>query len=159
MLRIGVTGHTNLTAATEEMVYEALRRVLLPYLSYELVGVSCLARGSDQLFAQAVVDLGGALRVVLPAPDYRMKIKPDNIARYDALLDAAELVQVMPFETSRRESYMAASEHVLATVDEIVAVWDGGPSGGLGGTADVVSAARERGLPVQVVWPLGATRV
>lgn len=158
MPRIGITGHTNLTAATEEVVYEALRKILLPHPSHDLVGVSCLARGADQIFAQAVLDLGGALRVVLPAPDYRTKIKADNVARYDALLDAAESVHVMPFETSRRESYMAASEHVLATVDEIIAVWDGGPSGGLGGTADVVSAARQRGLSVQVVWPPSATR-
>lgn len=158
MSRIGITGHSNLTAATEEVVYEALRNILLPHPSYVLVGVSCLARGADQLFAQAVLDLGGALQVVLPAPDYRTKIKPDNIARYDALVDAAQSVHVMPFETSRRESYMAASEHVLATVDEIIAVWDGGPSGGLGGTADVVSAARQRGIPVQVIWPQGATR-
>lgn len=157
MPRIGITGYTNLTAATEEVVYEALRKVLLPYPSHELVGVSCLARGADQIFAQAVLDLGGALRVVLPAPDYRTKIKPGNVARYDALLDAAESVHVMPFETSRRESYMAG-EHVLATIDEIIAVWDGGPSGGLGGTADVVSAARQRGLSVQVVWPPSATR-
>lgn len=158
MSRIGITGHTGLTAATEKVVYEALRNILVPHPSHELVGVSCLARGADQLFARAVLDPGGVLRVVLPAPDYRTKIKPDNTARYDALVDAAELVHVMPFETSRRESYLAASEHVLSIVDEIIAVWDGGPSGGLGGTADVVSAARQRGLPVQVVWPPGATR-
>jgi hypothetical protein len=36
------------------------------------------------------------------------------------------------------------------------AVWDGQPSGGLGGTADVVAAyAREWGVPVEVVWPEG----
>jgi len=64
----------------------------------------------------------------------------------------------MPFDTSRRESYMAASEYLLSHVDELVAVWDGGPSDGLGGTADVVSAARQRGLPVQVIWPPGAIR-
>lgn len=37
-------------------------------------------------------------------------------------------------------------------------VWDGGPSGGHGGTGDVVDAARERGIPVTVVWPEGAAR-
>ncbi len=111
------------------------------------------------LFAQVVLDLGGTLEVVLPAPDYRTKIKPDNIAHYDSLLKAAESVHVMPFDTSRRESYMAASEHLLSNVDEIIAVWDGRPSGGLGGTADIVLAARQRGLQVQVVWPRGAARV
>lgn len=105
-----------------------------------------------------MLEVGGSIEVVLPASDYRTKIKPDNVARYDALLAAAESVHVMPFDSSRRESYMAASEYLLSKVDEIVAVWDGSPSGGLGGTADVVSAARQRGLTVHVVWPRGAAR-
>ncbi|MGH3903763.1 MAG: hypothetical protein ACRDTE_06185 [Pseudonocardiaceae bacterium] len=158
MRRIGITGHTNLTEATENVVCEALRDVLRQHPSSDLVGVTCLARGADQLFAQAVLDLGGCVEVVLPASDYRTKIKPNNLARYDTLLDAAESVHVMPFDTSRRESYLAASEYLLSHVDEVLAVWDGGPSGGLGGTADVVSAARERGLPVRVIWPHGAVR-
>jgi hypothetical protein len=156
--RIGITGHTNLTQATENVVSAALRHVLHQTCRSGLVGVTCLARGADQLFAQAVLDLGGRLEVVLPAPDYWTKIQPANLARYDALLTAAESVHVMPFETSRRESYLAASEYLLSHVDELVAVWDGGPSGGLGGTADVVSAARQRGLPVRVIWPQGAAR-
>lgn len=158
MPRIGVTGHSNLTDNTEKTVYESLRNLLREHASSELVGVTCLARGADQLFAQVVLDVGGALEIVLPASDYRTKIKSDNIARYDALLESAQSVHVMPFEISRRESYMAASEHLLSSVDEIIAVWDGGPSGGLGGTADVVSAAQQHGLPVHVVWPRGATR-
>jgi len=158
MPRIGVTGHSNLTDNTAQMIYKSLQNLLLEHVSSGLVGVTCLARGADQLFAQVVLDVGGVLEVVLPAADYRTKIKPDNITRYDTLLQAAQSVHVMPFETSRRESYMAASEHLLSSVDEIIAVWDGGPSGGLGGTADVVSAARQHGLPVQVVWPYGATR-
>ena len=64
----------------------------------------------------------------------------------------------MPFDTARRESYLAASQHLLFEVEELLAVWDGGPSGGLGGTADVVAAARQRGLPVHVIWPHGAAR-
>ncbi len=45
-----------------------------------------------------------------------------------------------------------------AQVGQLVAVWDGAPSDGTGGTGDVVLAARERGLPVTVVWPDGAVR-
>ncbi len=158
MPRIGITGHTNLTEATEKIVHESLRDVLRQHSPNGLVGVTCLARGADQLFAQAVLDVGGRIEVVLPAPDYRTKIKPANLARYDALLAAADSVHVLPFDTSRRESYMAASEYLLSHVDELVAIWDRGASGGLGGTADVVSAARERSLPVQVIWPSGAVR-
>ncbi|MGH3841644.1 MAG: hypothetical protein ACRDS0_09410 [Pseudonocardiaceae bacterium] len=157
MSRIGITGHSNLTDAAEKVVCEALQN-LLRHLRGEVIGVSCLARGADQLFARVVLDVGGSLEVVLPAPDYRTKVKPDNVDRYDALLAAAASVHVMPFDTSCRESYMAASDYLLSTVDEVIAVWDSGPSGGLGGTADVVAAARQRGLTVHVVWPPGAVR-
>ena len=38
------------------------------------------------------------------------------------------------------------------------AIWDGKPARGYGGTADAVTAARNSGLPVQVMWPDGALR-
>ncbi|QFU86665.1 hypothetical protein [Amycolatopsis sp. YIM 10] len=158
MPRIGITGHSNLTAATVPLVADGIRAALAGHPGSELVGVSCLARGADQVFARVVLDLGGTVEVVLPAADYReRKVKPGNAAEFDELIGRAT-VHTMPFAESNREAYMAASEHVLDHVDAMVAVWDGGPSGGHGGTADVVDAARGRGLPVTVVWPDGAER-
>jgi hypothetical protein len=157
--RIGITGHSNLTASTVPLVADAIRNALPEHNADALVGITCLARGADQVFARVVLDLGGAIEVVLPAADYReRKVKPDNAADFDNLIGQAAKVHTMPFPRSDRDAYMAASEHVLSTVDAIVAVWDGGPSGGHGGTADVVVAARERGLSVTVVWPDGAAR-
>lgn len=159
MPRIGITGHSNLTARSVPLVAEAIRTVLAEQDAAELVGVTCLARGADQVFARVVLDAGGTLEVVLPAADYReRKVKPHNAAEFDELIGKAAEVQVMPFAESNRDAYMAASEHVLATVAALVAVWDGQPSGGHGGTGDVVAAARERGIPVTVVWPPGAAR-
>jgi hypothetical protein len=158
VVRIGITGHSNLTDDTAQLVAAELREILKEQRD-DLVGVTCLARGADQVFARVVLDLGGALEVVLPAEDYReRKVKPDNAADFDSLIAAAS-VHTMPFAESNRDAYMAASEHVLSIVDKMVAVWDGGPSGGHGGTADVVDAARNRGLDVTVVWPERAARV
>ena len=42
--------------------------------------------------------------------------------------------------------------------ERLVAVWDGKPARGIGGTADIVSYARQKGVPVVVLWPEGATR-
>jgi hypothetical protein len=148
--RIGITGHTNLTSASLEIVGEAVRAALAGVTPDEMVGVTCLARGADQVFAQVILDLGGTLHVVLPAADY--------VAEFDTLLDRAATVHTMPFPRSGPAAYMAASEHMLARIDTLIAVWDGLPAGGYGGTADVVRAARDRGLPVTVVWPPGAAR-
>ena len=53
---------------------------------------------------------------------------------------------------------MAASETMLDRAEQLLAVWDGQPARGYGGTADVVAHARRGGLPVVVVWPPGAHR-
>lgn len=158
-MRVGVTGHSNLAPESEKVVADAIREVLTGF-AQPIVGVSCLARGADQVFARVVLELGGQLEVVLPAADYReRKVKPDNRADFDALVAQAADVRVLPFEQSGREAYVAASEAVLSSVEALVAVWDGTPADGRGGTADVVAVANDRGLPVHVVWPEGAHRV
>lgn len=122
-MRIGITGHSNLTDDSVPLVAAAIRAVLAPRFGSGVVGVTCLARGADQVFARVVLDLGGAVEVVLPAEDYRArKVKPDNAADFDDLLGRAAMVRTMPFAESDRAAYMAASEYVLDTVDAMVAV-------------------------------------
>lgn len=158
-MRVGITGHSNLTPETEPAVVEALEKVCASLGGGQVVGLTCLARGADQIWARVVLDLGGEVEVILPAADYReRKVKPDNRATFDSLFGRASTVRVLPFESSNREAYMAASEALLDDVDHLVAVWDGEASAGQGGTADVVTAAEKRGVPVTVVWPDGAHR-
>jgi hypothetical protein len=157
--RIGVTGHTNLSPATVPLVAEHIRAVLDLYQPDDLIGLTCLARGADQVFARVILDLGGSVEVGLPATDYReQKVRPDNVAEFDDLISKAAVVRTMPFAKSDADAYMAASEYILSTADGLIAVWDGQPSSSYGGTADVVEAARKRGIPVTRVWPDGAAR-
>jgi hypothetical protein len=159
IVRIGITGHSNLTPESVPLVAAEIRKVLSEF-GEPLVGVSCLARGADQVFARVVLEVGGQLHVVLPGADYReRKVKPDNREEFEALISHAVSVQVLPYETSNRDAYAAANEEVLGSVDALVAVWDGAPSDGKGGTGDTVQAARRCGVPVTVVWPNGASRV
>jgi hypothetical protein len=53
---------------------------------------------------------------------------------------------------------MTGSEILVGLVDEVIAVWDGQPARGYGGTADVVSYAESNGVPVRIVWPEEASR-
>jgi hypothetical protein len=157
--RIGITGHTRLTVATVPLVTALVRARLAGHPPAELVGVTCLARGADQVFARIVLELGGRVEVVLPAEDYREHaVGPDNLAEFDELLGRAERVVTMPFAESGRPAYLAASARMLAAVESVIAVWDGVPATAMGSTADVVGQARRRGLPVAVIWPAGAER-
>jgi hypothetical protein len=160
MTTIAVTGHMDLTDQTVPLVKAALRELLADYAPADLVGVSCVAAGADTLFAEAVLETGGRLVLVIPSRDYRArKVGPEQAESFDCLVGAAHEVVTMPRETAGREAYEAAGKELLRRADRLVAVWNGGPpSGKGGGTADVVIEAREAGLPVDVVWPEGAAR-
>lgn len=157
-MRVGITGHSNLSPNSVPAVADALRAALTD-VGKPLTGVSCLARGADQVFARVVLEIGGELHIVLPAADYReSKVRSDNRAEFEELLERAEKVHVLPFVTSDRAAYAAGNATVLSDIDALFAVWDGMPPDGKGGTGDTVLLARERGVPVTVVWPDGARR-
>jgi hypothetical protein len=158
-MRVGITGHSNLTPVSETLVYDAIHSALRPYVQDGLSGLTCLARGADQVFARVVLDFGGQVVVVLPSRNYRdKKVKPANRAAFDDLLSKAAEVVYLPYDEPGRNAYMAASEELVSRSDLMIAVWDGNPAGGYGGTADVVEHARSQGREVLVVWPEGAER-
>jgi len=159
MPRLAVSGHRGLPEPTERLVDEALRAEIRSRSNDgDLVGVTCIADGADSLFAQAVLDLGGSLHVIIPAGKYRDALPAEHHATYDALLAQAADVTCLDHVESDSTAHMDASLRMLDETDELLAVWDGKPARGYGGTADVVNAARARGVPVTIVWPDGAER-
>ncbi|CAL9531461.1 hypothetical protein SUDANB178_04015 [Streptomyces sp. enrichment culture] len=159
-MTIAVTGHMD-TEDTIPLVRAALDDLLKPYADGgDLVGISCIAKGADSLFAEAVLRADGRLAVVIPSRDYRReKVKADHANLFDRLAEAADEVVVLPNDTADRHAYEAANAVLLKRADRLVAVWDGKPpSGKGGGTADTVLEARAAGIPVIVVWPAGAAR-
>jgi hypothetical protein len=157
-MRIAITGHRGLPAATERLVDHAIRDQLGAYAGPDLVGIGNLADGADQLFAQAVLDVGGQLEVIAPAARYRDGLPQSSHAAYDALLAKASHVDRLNRTESTEQAHMEASTAMLARADQLFAVWDGQPARGYGGTADVVAEARRQGLPVTIIWPEGARR-
>lgn len=155
MTMVGVTGHSDLTDRTAELARDELEKVLKP-LSGDLIGMTCLARGADQVFADVVLGLGGRVRVVVPAADYFTSIPdPHSRERCEKYLSAAELTIAMDFEKSGPPAYFAASRYLVDHCDVLIAVWDGSTSSG---TADAVAYARDRDRQIIVVWPDGAER-
>jgi hypothetical protein len=155
--RIAITGHQALTLATRRLVSTAIRSALADQA--RPVGITSLAAGADQIFAEAVVELGGSLTVVLPAKHYERSFQlPTDLANFRRLLERADKIITMPFDEPSEDAYWAAGREVVDLADAVFAVWDGEPAGGLGGTADVVRYAREREKPVRVIWPEGASR-
>lgn len=113
--------------------------------------VSPLAEGADQFGAVVALENGYRLEAILPLPrdDYRKDFESDGDARFQVLLDEADRILELPPQASGRdESYALAGRATVAHCDILIALWDGAPARGSGGTADVVSLALRRGVPV-----------
>jgi hypothetical protein len=157
MTRVGVTGHRDLGAPTRRLVTAAVAAALAAHRP--LHGISALAEGADQIFAEQVLDADGDLTAVIPSAGYTASFATAaGAARYRRLRARATEVVALPFPGPCDEAYWAAGREVVSRSDVLLAVWDGGASGGLGGTADVVAFARERGVRTTVLWPAGARR-
>lgn len=158
MTTVGVTGHRLLPAQARDYSSAVIRRVLTTQPE-PLVGMSCLAAGTDQMFAEILLDLGGALHAVLPAPDYPETMPgADSRLRFDRLLAAAGAVTTLDHEHAGDQAYDEAGRFLAEHSDLLIAVWDGQPARGLGGTADAVRHARARGRLVVIAWPEGVQR-
>jgi hypothetical protein len=157
-MRVGCTGHQNLP----EQAIEPIRRMLLEALSAErhsLTGVMSLAEGADQLFATLVLERGGGLHVVVPSLHYEDSFETTAGAeRFKALLAEAISIETLPYAEPSERAFLDAGRRVVDLSDLLVAVWDGEPARGKGGTADIVAYARTRNVSVRVVWPPGLSR-
>jgi len=111
-----------------------------------------LAEGADQLAADAALELGYDLHAILPfrRHDYHGDFAgADAIAAFERLLGRATRVLELPCERGEVPSaYALAGRATVAHCDVLVAVWDGLPARGAGGTAEVVEHALRRGAPV-----------
>jgi hypothetical protein len=157
MTRIGITGHQGLQQTTRNLVADGLARELRDV--NDLHGVTSLAEGADQIFAEQVLGLGGKLTAVIPAAQYEDSFVTDSSRMsYWAFRDRADEIVELPYDVPCEQAYWAAGQHIVNMADILLAVWDGKPSGGLGGTADVVAYAQTCGVLVRVLWPPGARR-
>jgi uncharacterized membrane protein YidH (DUF202 family) len=134
----------------------------------QFASVSALAEGADRLVAREVLATPGAtLEAVLPLA---MK---DYLATFDAGSDDQEfhglLAQcrnplwlrthnmepdISPDEArkTKHRAYSKVGRYIVDHCDVLIAIWDGEPPRGPGGTAEVVAYAKEVSRPVIRIW-------
>lgn len=156
--RIGITGHREIPQAALSAVRSGIRAELRgrPATTRAL---SSLAAGADQLFAEIALESGMRLAAVIPGMDYEAHLGDDEVrAAYRRLLKCSGERVELPRERTHEEAYYAAGRYIVDHVDRMIAIWDGAPSRGLGGTADIVGYAHLTGVPVTVLWSPGVRR-
>jgi len=173
-LRVGVTGHrpNRLHGADSELLRGAVRQILelVQRIAndiqldadrvYDAAGpvcrlVSALAEGADRIVAQEALDLGYELDAVLPfqASAYERDFEDAaSLVEFRALLRQARAVLALDGSRQNQEeqdsAYEAAGSAILDHTDLVVAIWDGEEARGTGGTAEIVRAGLERGIPL-----------
>lgn len=162
-LVVGVTGHRRLgdegplALAVDAALDKLERGARNGGGRVRLAVLSPLAEGADRLVARRVLARpGGALEAVLPMSEKRYVEDfeaPGSEAEFRELLARARKVHRLPRSATRLKAYEAAGRYVVDHCDVLIAVWDGRPGDGPGGTADAVAYARESGRPVRVIDP------
>lgn len=154
--RIGITGHQTLPATTLPHITSNFRTLLNAAGSGTVV--SSLAAGADQLLSAIALGYGFALEVIVPCARYESTFTETELRDYRSLLRSAASVTTLGFGEPCESAFMAAGQAIVDRCDLLVAVWDGLPARGYGGTGDVIDYARGRGRRIRIIWPEGSSR-
>jgi hypothetical protein len=157
-MKIGVSGHQNIPPQAIEYIRRGIADIIFS-ANDSLIGISSLAVGADQLFASLVLEHGGQLHVIIPCRNYETTF-PDKteLEQYKFLLNKADNIEILDCPRPSEDAYLEAGRRIADSSDLLIAVWDGKPAQGKGGTADIAYYAMNRGIKVEVVWPDGVTR-
>lgn len=166
-IAIGITGHRSerlgaidpaTLAAHIDTALAAIERAA-PSSTFRLIG--SLAAGADQIAVDAALGRGWQIDTVLPFPReiYTGDFKPNEVAALDRHLAASRNIFELPGTRTEAGGSAAAYERagriVLAQSDILLAIWDGDPVRGRGGTAQIVAEAIDGSIPVLVIDPDG----
>jgi hypothetical protein len=151
---VGFSGHRQVDRPDESAV--AIRSVLEGLRrdgTGEWVALSSVAAGADSLFAQNALGLGLAWHALLPLPaaEFRSDFTASEWEVAEALLPRAEQVRVITENGSREDAYLDCGMETVNGCDVLLALWNGEPARGKGGTAEVIAYAREIGRPIVVI--------
>jgi hypothetical protein len=147
----------------------AVRKALAACLTTHKIGYgfSSAARGSDLIFIEELKNIGGRSQVFLPFP--RGQFKKTSVGNgWDPAferalqgLEVVELSQELPPEDKQPDAYAACNRKILEEaiakaklLDEeplLIAVWNGNPGDGTGGTADAVRDWQNEGYAVETI--------
>jgi hypothetical protein len=155
---VGFTGHRHLRAPEKlQEVIGTLVDSLRAEIPGQLVGYSSVAIGADTLFAEKWLSSGLPWMALLPKAeqDFKNDFSESDWTRTFALLQKAARVQSLSGvkEAERDLAYLECGLLVVEEADVMIAVWDGKPSRGVGGTADIVANARTLAKPLILIDP------
>lgn len=172
-LRIGITGHRPPRLSPEHhwsiegdvaAIFAIVREELISIqrdhhacfapTAPGIVLVSPLAAGGDSLASEVALDAGETLDACLPfsVQTYHEDFEGEDREQFNRLLAAARRTLILPGEEQvRGEAYRAVGLLTTSQCDILLAIWDGEPAHGTGGTPEIVADAVASALPVVII--------
>jgi hypothetical protein len=151
---VGFSGHRQLESAAgvAEAIGAALKS-LQREIPGEWIALSSIAGGSDQLFVKQARAIGLSWHAILPLPrlEFAQDFTPAEWAVVEETLATADHLSVISETGEREDAYLDCGIETVNGADILIAVWDGQPARGKGGTADVVQYAKSIGKPVLII--------
>lgn len=163
------TGHR--TLANPAVVKKSIDEIVEEFAARgRISGIASAALGSDTLFAQALASRELPFSLVLPFPLERFQADfPKETAKaWEDVLDlvkkAADIEVIESWArpvpassedepTQDQVAYMDTAIRTMEEADVLIAVWDGKPAKGFGGTTYAVDYAKAIGLPLIIINP------
>lgn len=146
-IRIGVSGHQKFSSEEEKYWVQRVMSERLNQFCQGYTGISCLAAGTDQLFAEIVLRAGFSLEEVLPCRGYIETFRNDADRKsYESISAKASRHHRLEYPEPTEEAFLRAGQFVVEISDFMFFVWNGRPAEGRGGTEDIVKFARNRGV-------------
>ena len=150
-MRVGITGHQKRPSIDWVWVELELDAAFARLGVIDYV-YSSLAAGADQVFAQVALRRGIKLIAIIPLDNYERFFEGESCQVYEQLLQQADIVRLAG-DTNSEKAFYGAGTYIVDHVDQLIAVWDGKPAQGFGGTADIVSYAKTHKVPVLHIDP------
>jgi hypothetical protein len=152
-MRIGITGHRLLgDGVAQQAIREKLENVLKERARPGDEALSGMAIGADQIFAELALEAGLRLHAVIACQGYEATFAPgDELRGYEVLLAKSSQTTTMDFAAPSEAAFEASGHWIVDHCDIMVAVWDGKPAKGRGGTGDVVAYAEKKAVPTIIV--------
>ena len=165
---VGVTGHRDLRPEDRNVLSDAVKQELTALQKKcphsEIVLMSSLAAGADQLCAEAARDCSVPLIAVLPMeqPEYEQDFSGEELVAFRSILSAAAdcfvapRTEQAPTAPDRDFAYRQAGIYVASHAHVLLALWDGteSPASGCGTAATVHFALDGAYIPEHSI-PLG----
>ncbi len=163
-IRMGITGHRKI--ADEVLIRKSISKVLIRIENYldnnphNFSIISPLAEGADTIATEEILGIEihseskkPFLEVILPLKIHEY-IKDFETGKseeeFENLFKLADSVKTIQDATSREDAYYKAGKYTVDNCDVLLAVWNGKPAEGIGGTAEIIEYARS--LDKWVFW-------